>query len=499
MRRTTELRLRRTFADVLGALLATTGVVAVAGCGGSTSETSTTTTPGTNDAGLPLQYASACTKGNSYSLLSGLKASPEIDGAIMRTEMAFRSTKGFSNGGGVTGDGAPEDGDDWKATNGETVGSLCSKATNQADCLDKVGGYRVLPPTREACESTYPGGEYQGVACYASYILYTRGDEIGVARTVDETKALIGTFDTLEEVLWVARQKNLSLSCSTGSQSPPQSTYKVGPDGGFDLILIESENCGKTTFQVTVHVDVAGNLTETSRKDLNLNPGCAVAGRRPDGLSAGEVAGIPTGHGTTDAIGLHFAEMASLEAASVVAFRRLRRELAAHGAPRDLLDRMRTAARDEIRHARATRALAEKYGVTPLPPRIAPAESRSLFAIALENAREGCVRETYGALVAQLQMVRAADADVRRTMTAIADEETEHAALSWDIAAWIETQLDTSARERLANERRAAMAALAVELSAPVDARVRSVSGVPDVTDALRMLEGLEPIVFAAA
>ena len=134
--------------------------------------------------------------------------------------------------------------------------------------------------------------------------------------------------------------------------------------------------------------------------------------------------------------------MASLEAASVTAFRRLHRQLEAFGAPRELLARVRKAAKDEIRHARTTGALARKYGATPRAPRIAPtSESPSLFAVALENAREGCVRETYGALVAHLQTTRAADPEVRACMAVIADEETEHAALSWDVAAWLESRV----------------------------------------------------------
>ena len=191
--------------------------------------------------------------------------------------------------------------------------------------------------------------------------------------------------------------------------------------------------------------------------------------------------------------------MATLEAASVTAFRRLHRQLAAYGAPRELLARIRTAARDEIRHARATTALARKYGVTPAAPHIdAEGAAPSLLAIAIENAREGCVRETYGALVAQRQMKRAEDDDVREVMIAIADEETEHAALSWDIAAWIGTQLAETDRARLVAERREAFTMLAIELTSGVDADVQKVSGVPNSREALRMLEGLGPMMLAA-
>jgi hypothetical protein len=222
-----------------------------------------------------------------------------------------------------------------------------------------------------------------------------------------------------------------------------------------------------------------------------------VAGRRPEGLCVEQLASASTNG--RRAVGEYFASMTVLEAASVTAFRRLHRQLAAFGAPPELLARIRKATKDEIRHARATGALARKYGVVPAAPQIAACEaSPSLFAIALENAREGCVRETFGALVAHLQTTRAADAEVRASMAVIADEETEHAALSWDIAAWIESQLGEDDRARLASERRDAFTTLAQELALPVDPRVAHASGIPSAPDAMRMLEGLAPMMLAA-
>jgi len=73
-------------------------------------------------------------------------------------------------------------------------------------------------------------------------------------------------------------------------------------------------------------------------------------GRRPVGYSP-PLAPEPTN------LGAHFARMAALEAASVIAFRTLARELAFHRAPLALVRGCRRAARDEIRHARATGAL----------------------------------------------------------------------------------------------------------------------------------------------
>lgn len=511
MRRPSELRLRRAFADVLTAVLATTaGAMAVAGAAGCGGGSTTTTDPGLGGGGgtdgggggitTPTPgFTSLCSGGSLASqrtFLQGLTATPALDGAVMRNESAFTRQASPGGPGGISNPPMNELGDAWTASNGEQVGTMCATATNPTACRDKIAGFRMLPTSRDACVAQYPAASYSQTECGASYILYTRGDEIGVARTKDETKALIGTFDTIEEALWVAQGTGLQTSCGGNGFGTmlPDSEYRQTPDGGWDLSLIDNQNCGTETFKVVVHIDYAGNLTEVSRVNLNQRPNCAVAGRRPEGMRLDQAFAAGA-----DAVGEHFASMATLEAASVVSFRRLHRQLAAFGAPRELLERIRKAARDEVRHARATGALARKYGVTPAAPELGACDaSPSLFAIALENAREGCVRETYGALVAHLQMSRAGDADVRSCMAAIADEETEHAALSWDIAEWIESQLDDAQRARLAEERRDAFATLARDLAAPVDPRVAHVSGVPVAGDAVRMLEGLEPMMLAA-
>src|SRR4051812_12826115 len=96
MRRPTETRLRRTFADVLTAVMATAAGAAVlgsAGCGGSTATAGTEGGGGGGGGGggpLPT-FTSLCGKTPELggSFLTNLHASPEIDGAVMRSELAF--------------------------------------------------------------------------------------------------------------------------------------------------------------------------------------------------------------------------------------------------------------------------------------------------------------------------------------------------------------------------------------------------------------------------
>ena len=179
---------------------------------------------------------------------------------------------------------------------------------------------------------------------------------------------------------------------------------------------------------------------------------CGPSGRRPAGLET-------AGHSDGCAVGQYFASMAHLEAASVHAFRSMARELVEHKAPKRLVAAARRAARDEIRHARLTRAMARAHGGTP-PRRcsVTTPPSRSLEEIAVENAVEGCVRETFGALLASWQARAAADRHVREMMVGIAEDEARHADLAWALDAWTRTRLDRAARRRVRDARQAAVA-----------------------------------------
>jgi hypothetical protein len=93
--------------------------------------------------------------------------------------------------------------------------------------------------------------------------------------------------------------------------------------------------------------------------------------------------------------------------------------------------------------------------------------------MARENAVEGCVNETFGALVAAWQAAHARDASRRRSFARIAADEARHAALSWAVARWAEGRLDSGARARVAAAAARAARALRKEgASWPFDAEV---------------------------
>lgn len=143
------------------------------------------------------------------------------------------------------------------------------------------------------------------------------------------------------------------------------------------------------------------------------------------------------------------ARMAHAEAASVVTFLRLARELAAHDAPVELRTACRDAARDEARHARVMRRWARRAGVEPERPRHREAQPSSLEALTTENAIEGCVRETWAAMEAIWQGQHLADAALRADLAAIAIDEAAHAELAWAIDRWARGRLGAEASARV--------------------------------------------------
>jgi hypothetical protein len=173
--------------------------------------------------------------------------------------------------------------------------------------------------------------------------------------------------------------------------------------------------------------------------------------------------------------------MAHLESASVHAFRRLAIELRKHDAPTRLVSAAHRAVADEVRHARIAGRIARAHGAIPTRVVIAPSQERSLEAIVVENAEEGCVRETFGALLANWQARAAQSLPIRAAMRQVARDETRHAELAWAIDAWAGRRLGVAARRRVAEARRAASAALSGEVVEPPPL-LAQVAGVPSAS-----------------
>ncbi|MFY0537727.1 hypothetical protein [Nannocystis pusilla] len=187
------------------------------------------------------------------------------------------------------------------------------------------------------------------------------------------------------------------------------------------------------------------------------------------------------------------------EAASVHAFAALADELARLGAPAELLAALAEAARDEARHTAQVTALARRRGAELVAPTIAEAPPRDLLALALENALEGCVYETWAALVATHQARAASAPELRAVFAEIAADEARHADLAWAIDTWLSGQLDDAGRVAVAAARRNAANALADALADTAEQPELLALGLPSPRAAVHLCAGLDAALWSQA
>lgn len=252
--------------------------------------------------------------------------------------------------------------------------------------------------------------------------------------------------------------------------------YGVPPEAGIDAGALADGGRYLSNTRATCTQADAG----TPRIVCTYTPIC-IGGRAP--------AGFAPASGLANDVAGWLARAAHLERASVRAFEELAAELALHGAPRRLTREALRAADDERRHAQTVEALVVHRGARVPDVRRSPSSRRSLSALAIDNAIEGCVREAYGALVAAHQAEHAEDADVRVAYREIAVDEARHALLSLAIHDWARAQLSIEAAKDLDERRQAELAmwrALPLE-----DAATRKALGLPDGAMRTALLDAL--------
>lgn len=258
--------------------------------------------------------------------------------------------------------------------------------------------------------------------------------------------------------------------------------YVAGPDGApqtspaLGCRLVEGQGCFADAYAPTE----SGAVTFACIDCLGGS------GRRPLGLARLARVRAP------NALGARFARASHDEAASVDAFVRMRAELVLHGAPAALVSAAERAARDEVRHARMMETHAHACGARVPSPRIRKkTAARSLEAIARENAVEGCVAETMGALVARWQAAHARTPALREDFGKIAVDEARHAALSWAVARWAEARLDDRARARVQRARARAVEALRKRARRRSRSSADVFLGAPSRAERIALVEGL--------
>lgn len=266
----------------------------------------------------------------------------------------------------------------------------------------------------------------------------------------------------------------------TGDSDPPLrlriESCRADVDACPELcaMVMEREAVGASADTCAVRFDGDTAMVQVAYTMWLDKPSCASEGRRPPGLHA------PGALDARDLAGAWLARSAWLEAASVPAFHHLAAELRALGAPAALVRGALAAAADEVRHAAVMTALAHRYGARPPRVEVTLPRPRGLAEVAIENAAEGCVRETFGAVLALWQAHTAADPKVRAAFRVIARDEARHAALAWAIDRWAAPRLAPEATAQVA----AARAAAICQLQDSNETRAIAALGLPSATAA---------------
>jgi hypothetical protein len=328
------------------------------------------------------------------------------------------------------------------------------------------------------------------------FILGTKAGTVHIFRG-ERTRELFGAVDTSDEALWILDQAGVKFE-PCGSNAPwiefvngdPHRITILKPGAGLSCPSGGLESLPGDA-RVTYVVFPDGDHVLASSMPSLPASGCPVAGRRPAGLRREPCARA------REELGTLFAREAHDEAASIIAFAQLERELAVHRAPPALVALAARARRDEQRHAHAMARLARRWGGRPIAPNVQRSELRSLGELALDNAVEGCVNETYSALRAAYQARVARDSACARVLRGVARDELRHAAFSWQLAGWAEQRLNEVERRRVREARRWALSTLQGHVPLTPSCAAHAQAGVPTPADTHKLVAGLSRVIGA--
>jgi hypothetical protein len=444
-------RMRTSLGPLLQSIALST-LASVTGCGSGTTAAGDAGTPTLNEVGT-LQI---CSGGMLPDRYQGLTLAADVDGMVVREPVSF----GPTDAGNVS--------DKLLATLGET----CKVPAAEKSSCELVLAQLVVSG------GWNPDGPSAGNAVPARvYAIKTAPtNKVIAVETFPEFVKALAPIETLPEAVLVAMQSGHRFNCSKNNARP-------APGGGYELITQTGGVCANLVENL-VRVAPDGSIVVLKSVVVQTYSGPCSVGRRPEGLKVKPSL-------WSASMGATFAEIAHLEAASIHTFADLGRKLAVLNAPVGLLERVEAARKDEVRHARVMTRLANKFGGDVAAPVIHGRESRSLFELARENVVEGCVRETYGALVAHYQAGAARDSEIAGVMRSIAHDETAHAELSWDLAAWYDAQLTEQEREAIATAKQQAFTELAEQLSVEPASEVVAQAGLPAAATAKALLASL--------
>jgi hypothetical protein len=344
----------------------------------------------------------------------------------------------------------------------ESAGTPCSGAADLASC-------RV-----DFAELTRSDRGF-GEAFWTRFII-TDKDGAREISSVAEMEVFLGTINTFNEAALILSLRGIWTDCSQLS--------KVGDD--YVTEVIRTVGCEALAERNELTLGPDGTTEEVLIETI---PSGCVEGRLTDGVCLDS----SDPHAAKD-LGLYLSGVCQLETAAVAAFMQLADELKRHNAPEALVRGARHAAYEEIEHAQATHSLASRFGGSPRPVDFRPRLHRSLLEIAMENAREGCVRELFGAACAHLQAKQARDPEIKKTFARIAEEETGHAEWSLALDLWLRDRLSEAEWTQVEQARNDAVVGLYASTRLEPAAILVEQAGVPTSAQVKYLLSELSPL-----
>ena len=219
-----------------------------------------------------------------------------------------------------------------------------------------------------------------------------------------------------------------------------------------------------------------------------------VPGRMPNGLHVKN--GPVATQSSVNVLGQYLADMTAMETAAITAFSNLSLELEANDAPSELIARARQAVLEEARHSEMAALLAASFDAEMPEVCVDDFCLRSLYEIALENAVEGCVNETFAAACGLWQSEYAQLDVFRKVIGHITEEEMGHAALSWEIHQWIMPQLSEVQQEQIRVAQSEAVENLVSDFKQESNPALQQAFGLPTKDDAARLFTQLKNSVW---
>ena len=343
----------------------------------------------------------------------------------------------------------------------------------QASFLREAGG----PPCSQAvnpveCEQTLHSLSH---SFNTNALLVTKGDIVQVLQSESEVKTFLGELDNPQKVFSWMHVHGMSLSCTFDDSAVKFNNNLNAWQGVYTEI---TSSCSPVvTERVLVNVNLVDySISEVGRAEIRRQDGVCIGRKPPGTLTFNPV----NNHSACNSLGQSLARHAAYEAASVVAFEHLKKELASLGAPEYLLKRIEKAANDERRHAEQVAILAYYYGYTADTFSVKPTSFRDIETIAIDNIQEGCIGETWGALVGLYQAEKAKDPIIADTMRKIGLDEVGHASFSWEIQDWLLVRLSNSAKERVHKAQKNAIKKLKENIVEPYDQSHMLLAGLPE-------------------